>query len=767
MTPFAKPGDNTFLTEALEVIHMRSNARRFALVVAMLVGGLALFAAGFLVALEVRSVVAGPEASPGGPVPNPGHAWNSIQDHGVDGVTGDYWLGTTDLHALELRVNGTRALRLEPNATSPNVIGGYSGNSVTAGAVGAAIGGGGADADTNRVFDSFCTVAGGMRNLAGTADGDPANAADATVGGGYYNTASGQYATVGGGIVNTASGSAATIGGGYGNNASAYRATIAGGGRSDIYDFATGNRATDNYGTVGGGGNNQAGDGAGTVGDRPYATVAGGLGNVASGSYCAVAGGQSNTASGSYCAVAGGLGNVASGNYCAVGGGQSNTASGTQTTVGGGYGNNASASMATIAGGGRSNPSDPATGNRVTDDYGTVGGGGNNQAGDNAGTTSDRIYATVAGGRSNIASGSHATVGGGYGNSASASHCTVGGGNTNGVTDNYGTVSGGQHNQAGNADGDPANATDATVGGGTNNTASGWTAAVGGGYYNTASQQYATVGGGWSNTASGEAAIVAGGHSNTASGEAATVPGGYWNTAGGDYSFAAGRSATANNQGCFVWADSTVLPLTCSTDNAFIVRASGRIWFGTSSSPDLTSGFINTSTGGYLTTGGVWTDSSDRAQKENFAPVDGQDVLASLAEIPITTWNHKDEDPATRHMGPVAQDFYAAFGLGGDDRHIAALDSSGVAMAGIQGLYQLSQEQAARIQTLQQENASQQQRLGDLETRVTALEGRAGTSDAGAAGPFAGFTAGCLALGGLAVVAGLLLVQRRRAGGQR
>jgi hypothetical protein len=57
-------------------------------------------------------------------------------------------------------------------------------------------------------------------------------------------------------------------------------------------------------------------------------------------------------------------------------------------------------------------------------------------------------------------------------------------------------------------------------------------------------------------------------------------------------------------------------------------------------------------------------------------------------------------------------------------------------------------------------------RLGDLETRVTALEGGAGTSGA-SAGPLSGFTAGWLALGGLGIVAGLLLVQRRRAGGER
>jgi hypothetical protein len=142
-------------------IHM---SRRLFLAAAV-VGALALFAAAFFVALTVRSVVAGPSASPGGPVPNPGHAWTEIQDHGIDG--GDYWLGTIDMQALELRVNGERALRLEPNDTSPNVIGGLSGNAVTAGVVGATIGGGGEWSGTNWVTDHYGTVGGGVNNQAG------------------------------------------------------------------------------------------------------------------------------------------------------------------------------------------------------------------------------------------------------------------------------------------------------------------------------------------------------------------------------------------------------------------------------------------------------------------------------------------------------------------------------------------------------------------------------------------------------------------------
>lgn len=59
--------------------------------------------------------------------------------------------------------------------------------------------------------------------------------------------------------------------------------------------------------------------------------------------------------------------------------------------------------------------------------------------------------------------------------------------------------------------------------------------------------------------------------------------------------------------------------------------------------------------------------------------MDGQDVLASLAKIPIETWNLKSQDPSVHHIGPMAQDFYAAFEVGEDERHISTVDADGVA----------------------------------------------------------------------------------------
>jgi hypothetical protein len=192
---------------------------------ATVLGVVAVFAAAFFVAPTLRSVVAGPSASPD--APNPGHAWSEIEGHGTDG--GDYWLGTTVDQALELRVNGERALRLEPDATSPNLIGGYSGNDVTDGVVGSTIGGGGGSGSTNRVTDDYGTIGGGGNNQAGNANGDPSDAYYATVSGGYNNEASKYYATVSGGTTNDASGTYATVGGGVSNHASGDHASVGGG----------------------------------------------------------------------------------------------------------------------------------------------------------------------------------------------------------------------------------------------------------------------------------------------------------------------------------------------------------------------------------------------------------------------------------------------------------------------------------------------------------------------------------------------------------
>ena len=337
-------------------------------------------------------------------------------------------------------------------------------------------------------------------------------------------------------------------------------------------------------------------------------------------------------------------------------------------------------------------------------------------------------------------------IGGFSGNSVTAGvyGATIGGGGestgTNRVTDDYGTVGGGFNNQAGNGSGSTSDRNHATVGGGINNTASGYSA---------------TVGGGWSNTASNFAATVGGGYNNTASGSYATVGGGRDNTAAGNYSFVVGRRAKnndTNHKGVFLFADSTDADFNSTLANEFAARANGGFRFVSSS-------------GTCTTTGGGWSCTSDRNAKTNFAMVDARQVLLKVSGLPIQTWSFKD-NTAIRHMGPMAQDFYAAFGLGQDDKTISTIDLDGVALASIQGLYHLLQEKDAEIAvlekqvaTLQSRNAAQQAQIDDLEARLAALEKRlGGTPSQASALPLYGS-----ALGGLLLLG--LLGYRRRKGG--
>ncbi len=184
-------------------------------------------------------------------------------------------------------------VRTEQNATSPNVIGGYSGNWVDPNVVGATIAGGGGPVYQNRVRHSYGAVGGGRDNQAGPNDGTGAHA---TVGGGFVNEATGDYSTVAGGEFNVAAGSGGMVGGGDNNDASGNRSVVVGG---------LGNQASALESFVGGGQYNQA--------SQVFSAVVGGYSNVASGGGSVVAGGGANTASGADSIVAGGENNVAEG----------------------------------------------------------------------------------------------------------------------------------------------------------------------------------------------------------------------------------------------------------------------------------------------------------------------------------------------------------------------------------------------------------------------------------------------------------------------
>jgi hypothetical protein len=372
-----------------------------------------------------------------------------------------------------------------------------------------------------------------------------------------------------------------------------------------------------------------------------------------------------------------------------------------------------------IAGGG--NPTDG--GNHVFNDYDFIGSGLGNQAGTLgaggasavvAGTgnwasggsafigaggvnTAEANYAAVVAGQFNHAQGIWSIVGGGKSNTASADYATVAGGESNQATQTHATVGGGKGNTA-------SDEFDA-IGGGQDNSTAGLFATVAGGLHNQATAGYSVVGGGVDNSATGASAVVVGGNAGTASGDYSTVVGGCCNAASGTYSFAAGFDATAAHDGSFVWADHTPGTFVQSpAANTFTVRASGGIWLGTTSTPSIPAGrFLNTSTGGYLTSGGVWTSTSDRALKHDVRPLDKWSVLEKVARLPITSWSYKAEKPSVRHVGPMAQDFYRAFGLGLDNTHITTIDEGGVALAAIQGLYKQNRALERRIRLLEQQ----------------------------------------------------------------
>jgi hypothetical protein len=122
--------------------------------------------------------------------------------------------------------------------------------------------------------------------------------------------------------------------------------------------------------------------------------------------------------------------------------------------------------------------------------------------------------------------------------------------------------------------------------------------------------------------------------------------------------------------------------------------------------------------GDLIIEGGVLHENSNFYSKENFVVVDPKAVLALLTEVPISSWNLKSDDSGARHMGPMAQDFYQAFGLGMDDKHLAPLDTNGVALAAIQGLNELVQEKEIQINALEAQNTELEARLSALEQRL-------------------------------------------------
>ncbi len=556
----------------------------------------------------------------------------------ADTTAGTNFIGTTDAVALEVRVNNLRALRVQPSTDAtatnpvPNLVGGSAANTVSATARGSVIVAGGAAAGSDPAYvDVDRNTVSGNYNF---------------IGSGYHNAInSGVANAIAGGRGNAVSGSNQFIGAGRDNSLLTGSSNVIGGG--EINSMTTVGGTPSIWSVIGGGAQNQINGGQ-------RAVIGGGLANQINAGLASIVGGSNHRVNAQYGGVGGG--------------------------------NN----------------------NAVNGEYGMVGGGGQNRA--------NADYSTVSGGRSNVASGLNGFIGGGRNNLASGENSSVGGGLDNQALGYGNTVAGGFNNTANATQELPPGGNfvgSATVGGGRFNSATGLDSSVAGGHHNNASAVTSTVSGGGNNLAGAIDATVTGGNSNAASGEAATVSGGIKNCAGGLLSWAGGSNAKVRpgtaaqthfacqnianspdpdgDEGTFIWADATtdeLNPVVSTGPNQFLVRATGGVWFGTTSTPSVPIGrFINTSTGAYLSVGGSWTNSSDRNRKADIEAVDGVDVLARVLALPLSTWRYKVDGENLRHLGPMAQDFHAAFGLNGeDDTHIASVDADGVALAAIQGL---------------------------------------------------------------------------------
>jgi hypothetical protein len=581
-------------------------------------------------------------------------------------VAGTNFLGTTDNQPLELWSGGVRVLRLEPDPrgnSAGNLVGGFINNTVEQpNSGGDVIGGGGYFFGPNIIHSNSSGVFIG----AGSANQIGPNINDSFIGAGFGNTIKAIDSVIGGGSGNTIQASAASsfIGGGNGNLIT-----------------------------------------TGSV----YSVTAGGLNNTNTGGYSVIGGGTLNS--------------IQDANYSFIGGGFSNTvqSAGNTTTIAGGAQNRigTNAQNATISGGVvntiGNNANSAAIGGgsantiQTNANFSIIGGGSQNTI------QSSGIYATIPGGSSNLASGQYSFA--------------------------AGLVAQANHNGA--FVWSDASSFTAFASTGTNQfsvRATGGVRFVTGGAGMTLDGQAVLTPGALSNVA-----LLTGGNAFTGQ---QTINGGNVGigTASPGRLLQVGDSSVASSEGMihlgsrsasglslrdwelgvpqtgdFVTGEGysfVVRDTTASANARLIIKwGTGNVGIGTSAPGHLLQVGANVSPP--YCDGLTWVNGSDRNAKENFKSVDAREVLAKVAALPLSRWNYK-EDKSNEHLGPMAQDFHASFGLNGaDDTHIATLDEEGVALAAIQGLNQKVDSENARLREelkrRDAENAELRQRLEAVE----------------------------------------------------
>ena len=599
------------------------------------------------------------------------------------------FLGTADNQPLELRVNNSRALRIEPASTGEaNMIGGLSSNAVAAGVWSAVIAGGGEakSGGSNFVASSYSSIGGGRRNTIGS------GASDSVIGGGLQNSVLAPQSLVASGfgnVIATNSASSVIVGG--------YQNAVQSGSSYVTINGGVANSSAANYSMIGGGAYNMV-----QVGANQAAVVGGYLNLVQSNSpNSVVVGGANNTISNtaSYAVIIGGyLNNVGAGaQMSTIGGGRQNALLATHGVIGGGYGNIiGSNSPSAVIGGGS------GVGIQANAGYSAIGGGLANVI------QSGAQYAAIAGGVQNTigTNAQQAAVLGGYLNriGTNALNAVIAGGASNTISNNasFATVLGGNQNTAG----------------GVNSLAAGNRAKAN--HLGSFVWGDSTVAD-WSSTAPNQFLVRA----NGGVGIGIASPQSALHVAG---------TITATN---FVGSGAGLTNLSLSAVNLASSLSPSQIpnldaskvasgVFGPAQIPALDATIINTGTfaearlgtnvallsGSPVFAGPVvapaFNYASDRNLKQGFKAIVGEELLEKVISLPITRWVYKN-DPDAEHIGPMAQDFHRAFAVGGgDDKHISAVDANGVALAAIQLL----------VEKLRAKDAE----LGELRRRLERLE---------------------------------------------
>ena len=375
----------------------------------------------------------------------------------------------------------------------------------------------------------------------------------------------------------------------------------------------------------------------------------------------------------------------------------------------------------------------------------------------------------------NVVSGLHAVVAGGFANTALLEG-VVGGGHNNAASGSAAVIGGGINNTA--------SGVNASISGGIFNLAGGYSAAIGGGYNNSAGGDYSFAAGNTAKVRDATQAGSGGGCStNNTCGDYGTF---VWSdsaafpnppfTSTGPNEFlvnahggmAVNGTPVNHNDELTIYGngngsnnvDVDLFPFGATLGFEFVV--SGGSGFDPTFHIDETdgaatftqritiaspSGFIGlngagtgyplevgTTTsdgaGAHLTAGGVWTTGSSRLFKEDFREVDAGNILAKVLELPVRSWFYKNDHREGRHLGPVAEDFAALFGLGNDEQYIGTVDEEGVALAAIQGLNAKEESDTAATRRelqekddyLRRENAELRTKLDEVMARLAKLE---------------------------------------------